>query len=93
MSHAPEECLTSGYAIDTKSDRNAEHVYCVQKSGGDAIAALYARTLKNCRGNQMWIARFKAPVGSEMQVDANVRQREKRARRKWDWAVLVLGVE
>lgn len=93
MSHAPEESLTSGYAIDTKSDRNAEHVYCVQESGGDAIPTFNVRTLKNGRGNQMWIARLKTPVGSEMQIDANVRQREKRARRKRDWAVLVLGVE
>jgi len=93
VSHAPEESLTSGYAIDTKSDRNAEHVYCVQESGGDAIATFNVRTLKNGRGNQMWIARLKTPVGPEMQIDANVRQREKRARRKRDWAVLVLGVE
>ena len=93
MSHAPEESLTSGDTIDTKSDRNAEHVYCVQEGGGDTIATLYIRTLKNGRGNQMWIARLKAPVGSEMQIDANIRQREKRARRKRDWAVLVLGVE
>jgi hypothetical protein len=93
MSDTPEESLALCYTIDAQSHWNAQHVNGVQQCGGDSIAPLNVRTLRDSAGNLMWVACFETSIRTQVEVDANIGEREERAGREWYWAVLVVGIE
>ena len=66
---------------------------CVQQCGGDTVAPLDVRTLRDSTGNLLWIARLETPVGTQVKVDADVGECKKRAGRERDGTVFVVRVE
>ena len=57
------------------------------------MAPLHVRTLRDSPSNLLWIACLETPVWTQVEVDANIGEREERAGRERDGTVLVVGVE
>jgi hypothetical protein len=93
MSHTPEKGLTSCDAVDSQSNRNTDHMSCIEKCCNNPVATLDVRATGDRVSYTLWILCLELSVGTQVQIYANVGQRKKGAGCKRDRSILVVGIQ